>query len=147
MMADFMFNVAKGRHAYYAMLPAADDSLVVVPIETTDIVGDSTMEDYATLDALLAGASNEQTTMGRKTLASVTSTVDNTNDLVKVDAADVVWTAATGNDISALVVCYKPTAASADSAVIPLYKYDFVIEVDGSDVTAVINTDGLAEAE
>jgi hypothetical protein len=147
MMADFMFNVAKGRHAYYAMLPAADDSLIVVPIETTDIVGDSTMEDYATLDALLAGASNEQTTMGRKTLASVTSTVDNTNDLVKVDAADVVWTAATGNDISALVVCYKPTAASADSAVIPLYKYDFVIEVDGSDVTAVINTDGLAEAE
>jgi hypothetical protein len=147
MMADFMFNVAKGRHAYYAMLPAADDSLIVVPIETTGIVGDSTMEDYATLDALLAGASNEQTTMGRKTLASVTSTVDNTNDLVKVDAADVVWTAATGNDISALVVCYKPTAASADSAVIPLYKYDFVIEVDGSDVTAVINTDGLAEAE
>jgi hypothetical protein len=147
MMADFMFNVAKGRHAYYAMLPAADDSLIVVPIETTDIVGDSTMEDYATLDALLAGASNEQTTMGRKTLASVTSTVDNTNDKVVVDSADVVWTAATGNDISALVVCYKPTAASADSAVIPLYKYDFVIEVDGSDVTAVINTAGLAEAE
>jgi hypothetical protein len=147
-MADFIFNVAKGRHAWYATLTgSADDSLIVVPIETTDIVGDSTMEDYATLDALLAGASNEQTTMGRKTLASVTSTVDNTNDLVKVDAADVVWTAATGNDISALVVCYKPTAASADSAVIPLYKYDFVIEVDGSDVTAVINTDGLAEAE
>lgn len=147
-MADFIFNVAKGRHAYYAMLTgSSDDSLIVVPIETTGIVGDSTMEEYATLDALLAGASNEQTTMGRKTLASVTSTVNNTDNKVTVDGADVVWTAATGNDISALVVCYKPTAASADSAVIPLYKYDFVIEVDGSDVTAVINTDGLAEAE
>lgn len=146
-MADLIFNVAKGRHAYYAMLLAANDSLIVVPIETTGIVADSFMRDYATLSALLAGASNEQTTMGRKTLVSVTSTVDQANDKVTVDAADVLWTAATGNGVSALVVCYIPiVGTSTDADIIPLYKHDFVIVPDGSDVTAVVNTAGLAEA-
>jgi hypothetical protein len=145
-VADLVFNVMKGKHAYYAGLPAADDSLIAVPIETTGIVGDSTMEDYDTLALLLAGASNEQTTMGRVTLASVTSTVDDTNDKATVDSADITWLAATGNDISAIVICYKPAAASADSDILPMYKYDFVMSIDGSDVTATVNAGGLAES-
>jgi hypothetical protein len=145
-MADLVFNVMKGKHAYYASLPAADDSLIAVPIETTGIVGDSTMVDYDTLALLLAGASNEQTTMGRVTLTSVTSTVNDTTDKVIVDAADLTWLAATGNDISAIVICYKPAAASADSDILPMYKYDFVMDIDGSDVTATVNTAGLAES-
>lgn len=145
-MADVLFNVAKGRHAYYAMLPETDDSLILVPIETAGIVNDATMIDYDTLALLLAGASNEQTTMGRKTLANVTSTVNDTTDKVIIDCDDVVYTAPSGNAISAFVVCYKPTAASADSACIPLYKYDFVYTPDSVDLTVVVNSGGLADA-
>src|SRR5690349_17418099 len=70
-MANLTFNAALGRVAAYAALPAANDALIAVPIETTGIVSDSVMRDYADLNTLLAGASNEQTTMGRKTLASL----------------------------------------------------------------------------
>ena len=80
----------------------------MVPIETSGIVLDATMKDYDDLAALLAGASNEQSTMGRKTITSTTPTVDDTNDRLDVDIADITWTAATGDAISALVICYDP---------------------------------------
>jgi hypothetical protein len=138
-VANIVFNVALGRVAYYASLPAANDGLIAVPIETTGIVGDATMRDYDDLATLLAGASNEQTTMGRKTLTGVTVTVDDTNDRVAVDSADIVWTGVTGNPISALVICYVPdNTAPSDATTIPLAKFDFVIVPDGSDVTATV---------
>src|SRR6266704_29866 len=119
--------------AYYGSLPAANDVLIAVPIETTGIVTDAVMRDYHDLQILLAGASNEQTTMGRKTLTGVTVTVDDTNDRVAVDSADIVWTGATGNPISAIVICYVPdNAAPNDATTIPLTKYDFAIVPDSS---------------
>ncbi|MBL7494469.1 hypothetical protein I6A60_01910 [Frankia sp. AgB1.9] len=139
-MANIVFNIALGKVAYYAGLPLTNDALIAIPIETSGIVSDATMRDYADLSTLLAGASNEQTTMGRKTLASVTVTVDNTNDRVALDASDITWTGATGNAISALVICYDPdTTTGTDSDLIPLTKHDFSITPDGSDVTATIS--------
>lgn len=139
-MASITFNVACGKVGYYAGLPAANDALIVVPIETAGIVSDAVMRDYADLSTLLAGASNEQTTMGRKTLASVSVTVDNTNDRVACDAADVTWTGATGNAIGALVVCYDPdTTGGTDADLIPLTKHDFAVTPDGTDITATIS--------
>ncbi|MFG3051890.1 hypothetical protein ACGFZP_13195 [Kitasatospora sp. NPDC048239] len=138
-MANLVFNVALGRVAAYASLPATNDALIAVPIETSGIVSDATMRDYDDLSTLLAGASNEQTTMGRKTLASVTVTVDDTNDRVAVDCADITWTAATGNAVSALVICYDPdTTTGTDSDLVPLVKLDFALTPDGSDVTATV---------
>ncbi|WP_354643874.1 hypothetical protein [Kitasatospora camelliae] len=139
-MGNIVFNIALAKVAYYASLPAANDALIAVPIETSGIVSDATMRDYDDLSTLLAGASNEQTTMGRKTLASVTVTVDDTNDRVAVDCADITWTAATGNAISAIVICYDPdTTTGTDADLIPLTKHDFTITPDGSDVTATIS--------
>ncbi|MFG2963580.1 hypothetical protein ACGFZS_09850 [Streptomyces sp. NPDC048288] len=139
-MANIVFNIALGRVAQYASLPLTNDALIMVPIETSGIVADSTMRDYADLSTLLAGASNEQTTMGRKTLASVTATVDNTNDRVNIDCADVTWTAATGNAISAVVICYDPdTTTGTDSDLIPLTKHDVTMTPDGSDFTLTIS--------
>ncbi|MEU6222244.1 hypothetical protein [Streptomyces sp. NPDC047042] len=138
-MANIVFNIALGRLAYLAGLPATNDALIMVPIETSGIVGDSTMRDYDDLGALLGGASNEQTTMGRKTLASVTATVDDTNDRVNIDCADVTWTAATGNAISAVVICYDPdTTGGTDADLIPLTKHDVTMTPDGSDFTLTI---------
>jgi hypothetical protein len=138
-VANIVFNIALGKLATYAGLPLTNDALIMVPIETSGIVADSTMRDYADLSTLLAGASNEQTTMGRKTLATVTATVDNTNDRVNIDCADVTWTAATGNAISAVVIGYVPdTTAPSDAAVIPLTKHDVTMTPDGSDFTLTI---------
>lgn len=147
-MADFVFNNVKGEVKTLCALPAAADALIVVPIETTGIEADATLKDYDDLLALLAGASNEQTTMGRKTIsASVTITVDDTNDRVDIDVPDQVYTAATGNAISALLFCYdNDTAAGTDANIRPLTKHDFVITPDGSDVTAVIATAGFFRA-
>ena len=135
----FTFNVALGRVASLAALPATNDALIAVPIEATGIVADSVMRDYDTLADLLAGASNEQTTMGRKTLSGVTVTVDDTNDRVAVDCADITWTAATGNPISALVICYDPdTTGGTDTDLVPLTKHDLSMTPDGSTYTLTI---------
>ncbi|QCX81242.1 hypothetical protein C9F11_38295 [Streptomyces sp. YIM 121038] len=138
-MGNIVFNQALGRVAYLASLPATNDALIAVPIETSGIVSDATMRDYDDLQTLLAGASNEQTTMGRKTLASVTVTVDDTNDRVAVDCADITWTAATGNAISAVVICYDPdTTSGTDADLIPLTKHDVSMTPDGSDFTLTV---------
>ena len=138
-MGNLVFNQALGRVAYYCSLPAANDALIAVPIETTGIVADSVMRDYDTLADLLAGASNEQTTMGRKALTGVTVTVDDTNDRVAVDCADITWTAATGNPISAIVICYDPdTTGGTDTDLIPLTKHDLSMTPDGSTYTLTI---------
>ena len=147
-MADFVFNIAKGREAYYASLPGANDALIVVPIETTGIETDAVLKDYDNLGALLAAANNEQATMGRKTIATgVTVTVDDANDWVDVDFADPVWTAASGNAVSALLVCYDPdTTAGTDNDIVPISKHDFVVTPNGGDITAQIATGGFLRA-
>jgi hypothetical protein len=141
-VGDVVFNVSKGVAGTYYGLPAATDSIIIVPIEASGIVADATMQDYADLATLLAGASNEQTTMGRKTAASVTFTVDQANDRADGDFADVTWSAATGNAIAALVVCYVPSSGAADSAIIPITKHDFAVTPDGTDVTATLPVGG-----
>lgn len=139
-MADFVFNIAKGKVKYYAELPAANDALIVIPLESSGIEADATLKDYDDVSALLAGTTNEQTTAGRKTITSVTVTVDDTNDRVDIDFADQTWTALTGNPIGALLVAYDPdTTGGTDSTLIPLTKHDWTITPDGSDVTATVN--------
>lgn len=146
-MADLVFNIAKGKAAYYATLPAANDALIAIPIETSGIESDATLRDYDTLSALLAASNNEQTTMGRKTLASVTSTVDDTNDRVDADFADPTWSLATGNAISAIVICYDPdTTGGTDADLIPLTKHDFVVTPNGGDITANVAAAGFYRA-
>lgn len=153
-MADFVFNIAKGKvHQYCENVDTGSPSnsrLKVIPIETSGLEADSTLKDYDNLSTLLAGTSNEQTTMGRKTLTSsdVTITVDDTNDRVDVDLPDLTWTAATGNAISKLIVVYCPDGVTpgADSTFIPLTAHDFVVTPDGSDITAQIAAAGFFRA-
>lgn len=139
-MADFVFNIAKGSTAYYAGLPAANDALIVIPIEAAGVEADSVLRDYDNVSVLLAAATNEQTTMGRKTITSVTVTVDDTNDRVAIDTADVTWTGATGNAISDLLLAYdNDTTGGTDTSLVPLSFHDFSITPDGSDVQATVN--------
>lgn len=142
-MANFVFNIAKGRTAHYATLPAATDSMIVVPLQSAGLEADAILVDKDTLADVLAGATDEQTTMGRKTLTNVTVTVDDAQDRVDIDMDDVTWASATGNAISALVFCYVPASGSSDNAIVPMFKYDFVTTPNGGTITAVIPTNGL----
>jgi hypothetical protein len=89
-MADIVFNIAKGKVARYADLPDASDALIIVLLKTAGIEADGALQDHATLSALLAAANDEADFTGysRKTLASVVSTPDNTNNRMDSDAAD-----------------------------------------------------------
>ena len=153
-MADLCFNIAKGKAGQYVQNvkdgSPANSRLLIVPLETTGLEADATLKDYDTLALLLAGSSNEQSTIGRKTIVagSITLTVDDTNDRLDIDMSDITWTAGTGNAISALLVCYIPDGVSpgADSTVIPLSKHDFVVTPDGSDITAQIAAAGFFRA-
>ena len=138
-MANLVFNVSLGRLAYYTSLPAANDALVMVPLESSGLETDAVLRDKTDLASLVAGTTNEQTTVGRKTLASVTVTVDNTNDRVALDAADVTWTAPTGNAVGAVVICYDPdTTTGTDADLIPLTKHDLSWTPDGNNFTLTI---------
>lgn len=146
-MANLVFNNAKGKVAYYAGLPAANDALIWVPLEADVIEADATLRDYTNLAALLAGTSDEQTTMGRKTATAVTVTVDNTNDWVDVDCDDPVWAAAGGVPIAALVCCYVPdTTAPSDATTIPLTKHDFPQTPAGGSITGTVAAGGFYRA-
>ncbi|MFF7476567.1 hypothetical protein [Streptomyces sp. NPDC008092] len=132
-MANFVFNIALGKVAYYASLPAANDGLVLIPLETSGLETDAVLRDKHDFPSVVAGTTNEQTTVTRKPLASVTVTVDDTNDRVAVDAADVTYTSPTGNPISAFVVCYDPdTTTGTDADLIPLTKHDLTWSPDGN---------------
>jgi len=140
-MANVAFNVAKGRavelHKRVNDNDPSTSGLILVPIETSGIVADATMIDYATLADLLAGASNEQTTMGRKVFtdsdvgALTTNNTDNRNEAA---LPTVTYALASGNPISAFVVCYAPDTGGADSTFIPLQKFDFVYTPSGIDL-------------
>jgi hypothetical protein len=146
-VADFVFNIAKGKIKYYAELPAANDALIVIPLETAGLETDATLKDYDDVATLIAGTTNEQTTLGRKTVTGVTVTVDDTNDRVDFDMPDQTWAASAGNAVGALLIAYDPdTTGGTDSSLVPLVKLDFAATPDGTDIVWQLNTAGFARA-
>lgn len=153
-MADFVFNIAKGKVKYYSELPATNDALVVVLLKAAE--ADATLKDYANLGLLLAaggGTTNVEanfTNYSRKTISATTITVDNVNDRVDIDVADQIWTAAgggTNNTLVKLLICYDDdTTGGTDTNLIPLTSHDFPVTTDGSDLTAQIAASGYYRA-
>ena len=142
-MASIVFNIAKGRVVeFYNRVKSNDpaaSAFILVPIETAGLEADSVLIDKDDLSALLSGATNEQTTMGRKTLTDVELAAlpapDDGNDRYDVSLPTVTWTAATGNAISKIAVCYDAdTAAGSDANIIPLTLFDAVATPDGNDL-------------
>ncbi|MFE0036834.1 hypothetical protein [Streptomyces sp. NPDC059015] len=144
-MADVVANCAKGRILYYASLPAANDGLVAVPLEAAGLPSDDVLQDYDTLADLLAGAANEQTSMGRVALTGVVVTVNDTANTASFDVNDLAWPLATGSPTGKLVICYDPdTTGGNDSTLIPLTLHDFTVTPDGTDIIARVHADGVS---
>ena len=132
-MADLEFTNAKGMTGYYMTLPAANDALILVPIQTTGLEADATLRDYDDLSTLLAGTSNEHA-MGRKTITSTTITVDDTANTKTIDVPDQTYvTPAAGVQVGKFLLCYDPdTTAGTDTTVIPLLAHDAAVTPDGT---------------
>jgi hypothetical protein len=147
---DIVFNVAKGKVRHYVEQAAAGiGALVIVPLEEAGLVSDAVMRDYDDVAAIIAGASNEQTTIGRKTITggTITTTVDDTNDRVDSDFPDPVWTNPTGNRLGALVVAYDAnTGAGTDADLLPLTKHDFSVLPEGASLTGQVSASGFYRA-
>ena len=142
-MANITFNIAKGRVVeLYNRVKSNDptnSALILVPLETSGLESDAVLKDKDDLAAVLSGATNEQTTMGRKTLTDAELAAlpapDDGNDRYDVSLPTVTWSAATGNAISKILVCYdSDTTGGAESAIIPLTMFDLVATPDGNDI-------------
>lgn len=149
-MANLVMNIALGKLAHYASLAGTGNAaLVVIPLENTGLEADSALRDHDTVATLLAASTNEQLTIGRKVITSgVTVVVDDVNNRVDLDFPDITWTAATGNQLGALLVAFDPdTTTSTDATRIPVSKHDFVTTPDGTDLVGVVNILGFARAQ
>lgn len=142
-MANITFNIAKGRvvelYGRVTSNDPANSAIILVPIETSGLEADATLIDADTLAAVLAGTTNEQSTMGRKTLtdselASLPAP-DDGNDRYDLSLPTVTWTAATGNAISKILVAYdSDTTAGTDANIVPLTMFDAAATPDGNDL-------------
>jgi hypothetical protein len=139
-MANIVFNIALGYVKRYAeQVGTGNAALILVPIETSGLEADSVLRDKDDLAAVLVGTTNEQTTMGRKTVTACTITVDDTNDRVALDFADQTWTAPTGNAISKLLICFDAdTTTGTDANIVPLTLHDLALTPDGNNFTVTV---------
>lgn len=155
-MADFLFNIAKGRVAeFYNRVKSndpANSALIIVVIDANGDT-DATMRDRDDLAALLGGTANEvtNTNYARKVLTDAdlaALSIDDANDRIDLDIPDLTWTAvAAGTAWTDILVCYDPdTTGGTDSAIIPLTCHDFAVTPDGSDITAQIAAAGFFRA-
>lgn len=151
-MANVVPNRAKGKIA--EKLANFTTGIQVIPLSaigTDEAVRDAgSGNGDVTITTFLTDASaTEQTgsTWVRKSIAnaSVTVTVDETNNLVKAVIPDQTWTAvAAANNTVALIIAQDDGTDATD---VVLTKHDFAVTTDGNDVTADFDaTNGFWQA-
>jgi hypothetical protein len=148
-MADFVFNIAKGRVAeLYNRVDSNDpenSALIIVAINTS--ATDATLKDYDTLSAVLADANTAEVTNTNYARITLTDsdlsalTVDDSNDRMPCDAADQTFSSiAAGDSWTDLLFCYdSDTTGGTDANIVPLTCHDFSVTPDGSDIVATIS--------
>jgi hypothetical protein len=156
-MADFSFNIAKGRAVeLYNRVKVSDPAnavLVVVAIRTT--ATDAVLKDLDTLAAVLANADTDEVAntgyarivLDQDDLNALSP--DDANDRTDLDIADLNWGAITDDDVdwTDVLICYDPDSTGGDdSAIIPLSCHDYEITIDGSSLVTEINAAGFYRA-
>ncbi|MDF5756642.1 hypothetical protein [Spongiactinospora sp. TRM90649] len=155
-MADFQFNIAKGRAVeLYRRVKAGDpatSALLVVVLAATGVESDAVLRDKDTLADVLSGSTDEASNTGyaRKVLGAADLAVpapDDANDWASIAISDQTWlNVQAGSNWSKVLICYRPATASPDSAVIPMTSHDFPIIPDGSNVVAQVDLSGFFRA-
>jgi hypothetical protein len=115
-VAAIIANIAKGKLAYYAGLPAANDAIVWVVFTGTET-------------DVLATSLNEATFTGyaRIVHTSQTVAVDDTNNWTTVDdGTDPSWSPTSAEAVTRIGAFYDPdTTTGTDADLIPLFIDDF----------------------
>lgn len=150
-MANFVFNIAKGRAVeFYVRVdtndPAASE-LVIGLLASAGLEAQGTLEDLDTWSAVVAGTTNEATNTGyaKKVLSDadlVAFAPDDGANRADLDVADQTWTGLANDGtgaIGALITGYDPVGTQTMTDIVPMTHHDFAITPDGSDVTAQIN--------
>jgi hypothetical protein len=143
-MANFVLNVAKGRivelfHRVDQNDPA-NSAIILIPLSTSDT--EANCQDFASVEAFLAGTPNEQTEgWSRKVLTDADIAAlapDNTNNRGQTSIPETTWTGPTsGKNTTGLLIAYDAdTAGGSDANLIPLEHLDFAVTADGNDVVA-----------
>lgn len=154
-MANFVFNVAKGRFVELArnvdVGSPANARLVIVAINTT--ATDGVLQDLDTMAAIEADSLTAEVTNGgysRKVLAGadVTIVLDDTGNTHSVDITDQTWSSvAAGTGWTDVVICYDAdSTGGTDSDLIPLIQLDAVATPAGGDIVLQINASGIGTA-
>lgn len=136
-MADFTFNISLGREVeYYQRVDGNDPAaavLVGMVLRAANIEADTTLKDYDTFAAILAGASDEATNSGysRKTWTDsdlVAFTVDDANDRTQLFLPTPITfaTIGSGDTWAKLVVGYD--AAGTGTTIIPITAHDLLFQ-------------------
>jgi len=151
-----IFNIAKGKFAYYASLPAANDALAWILFQrptdpTNTCLSDAVIMDAPDLPTTIAAGAVEATFTGyaRVLQTAATITTDNNDNSTTVDVADVVWSPRSAQAIQRIGCYYVPdTTAPSDAALIPLFTDDFVLTTPTSGTTTyVVNAAGWGKAQ
>lgn len=163
-MADFVFNIAKGRVVeLYRRVDVADPAAATMGIAVFTVTGGASAQDAALIDcntmadveAVTDVTECTNTNYARKELATADlqaydTLLDDTANVFDLDIPDQTWSAvAAGSAWMKLVTFYcndgNHTAANNANQV-PMTAHDFAVTPDGSDITAVINTEGFYRA-
>jgi hypothetical protein len=144
-VGNILSNYIKGRFVEKATLPLGTDNLVIDLLTTTALPSDATLKncqflsDVTTAGGVIAAFTN----YARKVLAAVdiTITVNTGTGVVTLDTADQVWSAAGGASnatLGKLLIAYRPTSGSANSAIALISCHDYTATTTGGNLTAAI---------
>ena len=142
-MANFIFNVAKGRHIeFFERVRTSDPTnaqLVLVMLQTAE--ADATLIDYDDLATLLAAPGNVEadfTNYARVTYGSgdVAATVVNDTLDKRTGALPLKSIASAGgtldNTLAKSILCYDPdSTGGTDANLVPIAAYDTVVTTNG----------------
>ncbi len=142
-MATYTFNISKGRvAAFYERAKSndpANSAIILIPLSAQG--SESEAQDYDTVAAVLAGASDERTTGGwaRVTLTDAElaafpapNDTDNRQDLQLPETS--FGSPTTGNNVVALLVAYDPdTTGGTDANLTPISSHTWSVTTDGTE--------------
>ncbi len=155
-MANFVFNIAKGRVAeLYNRVDLNDPANAVLVITAWVITATDAAcidaDDHAALEAVALVAEATNSGYARKVLTDadlVAFAPDDANDRVDLDIPDQTWTAVgVGSNWTDLTISYdSDSTVGTDSGIVPMTLHDFVVTPNGGDITAQIAAAGFFRA-
>lgn len=156
-MADFLFNISRGRTGEFYQRVATNDgansALIVMVLATSGLETDAVLKAKDTFADILSGTTNEVTNTGYARLTITDTglsafTPDDTNNRLRLDMADLSFGSITAGDgWSKLVMGWdSDTTAGTDANIVPMLAWDFVVVPDGTSISAILNTNGFYES-